>query len=45
MLVGATDERFYYLDPWYQADGQPFSMSTEEFIEAFAGFLIQISLV
>lgn len=45
VLVGATDERFYYLDPWYRADGQPFSMSTEEFIDAFAGFLVQIPLV
>lgn len=37
VLVDADDERFYYLDPYYRASGQPFSMSNEDFALAFQG--------
>ena len=37
VLTGADRERFYYLDPYYPAAGQPFSMSNEDFAQAFQG--------
>jgi hypothetical protein len=45
VLVGAVDERFYYLDPYYPAAGQPFSMSRTEFRGAFAEPLVKIRLI
>lgn len=45
VLVGVIDERFCYLDPYYPALLQPFSMSREELFGAFTGHLIEIPLV
>jgi hypothetical protein len=44
VLTGAIDRRFYYLDPFYPASGQPFSMSRRDFSRAFTGYLIEVPL-
>jgi hypothetical protein len=42
VLTGAIDRRFYYLDPFFPASGQPFSMSRRDFARAFTGYLIAV---
>jgi hypothetical protein len=44
VLVDADDEGFYYLDPYYGAAGQPFSMSNEDFVQAFQGAAFAVRL-
>lgn len=42
VVTGVIDRRFYYLDPFYSASGQPFSMSRRDFAKAFTGYLIEV---
>ena len=45
VLVAVANGNFDYLDPYYPAAGQPFSMTRHAFAQAFTGRLIAVPLV
>ena len=41
VLVEAPEpDRFRYLDPYYPVDGQPFSLTEDELMEAWTGYVM-----
>lgn len=42
-VVGIVDERVQFFDPWYPAEGQPFTMTREDLLGIYAGMTIEIA--